>query len=509
MEYLLAALVGIALGVFAAWRLSRRSEEEISAARKQAVEEMSHARQDAQEKIRAEIEALKARSNEDLEARAREFKKREGRLLKREEGLEGRETQLSRREAQLNRREKDLQRREKKVLRQEEEVAEELESAQARLRETARLTPDEARAVILDEVRDQVRRESFEEIRRVERAAKEIAEERARMVICAALQRYASEHVADRTVSLVPLASEDMKGRIIGREGRNIRAIEMSTGCDLIIDDTPEAIGVSSFNPVRREVARLALQRLLTDGRIHPARIEEVVARTRTEMEQILRKRGEEAALSLEVSQLHPEILKALGRLHLTTAFAQNVLQHSLEVGTLAGLIAAELGQNVRQARRAGLLHDIGKAVDHEAEGHHAEVGAAFCRKYGEKKSVVNAISAHEDPEQQDTVLAQIVGAANALSANRPGARRDTLASYIKRLEDLEALVAGMEGVSECFAVQAGEEIRVMVDPERVSDREAEILSRDVAHRIEIAGNYSGQIRVAVLRTTRAIQHAR
>ncbi|HXC92678.1 MAG TPA: ribonuclease Y, partial [Geobacteraceae bacterium] len=346
-------------------------------------------------------------------------------------------------------------------------------------------------------------------IKLIEEEAKETADKKSKEIISLAIQRYAGEYVAERTVSVVPLPSDEMKGRIIGREGRNIRALEAATGIDLIIDDTPEAVILSGFNPVRREVARIALEKLITDGRIHPGRIEDVVHKAEEEVEQAIKDAGEQAAFDLGVHGIHPEILRLIGRLRYRTSYSQNVYQHSLEVAFLCGIMAAELGINVKQAKRAGLLHDLGKAVDHEVEGSHAVIGAELARKYGESPKIVHAIMAHHEDEKPNSVLAVLVQAADALSGARPGARREMMETYVKRLEDLEKISTSFAGVTNAFAIQAGREIRVMVSSEEVTDETAVILAKDIAKKIEADMTYPGQIKVNVIRETRAIEYAR
>jgi ribonuclease Y len=336
-----------------------------------------------------------------------------------------------------------------------------------------------------------------------------MADRKAKMIMALAIQRYAGDYVAEKTVSVVQLPSDEMKGRIIGREGRNIRAIEAATGVDLIIDDTPEAVVISGFNPVRREVARISLERLIADGRIHPARIEELVEKAQTEVDEEIRQAGEQATFDVGVHGIHPEIIKLLGMLKFRTSYGQNVLQHSIEVSFLCGMMAAELGINVKQAKRAGLLHDIGKAVSHELEGSHAVNGGDLARKYGESPKIVHAIAAHHEDEKPDTVLAILVQAADALSGARPGARRETLETYVKRLRDLEQIGTSFAGVTGCFAIQAGREIRVMVSSDEVSDAHSHVLAKDIALKIEQEMTYPGQIRVNVIRETRAVEYAK
>ncbi|MEZ4473016.1 MAG: ribonuclease Y [bacterium] len=508
IEYVVAAVVGLVLGALGARLMARGDAAAVDRLRREADEAVERARIEAETTARKEAEALRDAARAEVEERRKALEKQEERVRKREELAESREADFSRQDGQLARREKDLARQERRLQRQEEEMGQTLAEAQQRIEAASGLSREEARALLMDELREDARRQSVDRIRAIEEEARRLADERARMIVGAAIQRYASEHVTERTVSTVPLPNDDLKGRIIGKEGRNIRAFESATGCDLIVDDTPGAVVVSGFNPVRREVARVALLRLVADGRIHPTRIEEVVERARSEVDAIVRKHGEEAALELEVSGLHPELIKALGRLAFVTGFAQNVLRHSIEVGFLAGAMAAELGLDVKQARRAGLLHDVGKAVDHEAEGSTVEVGAALCRKHGESKAIVQAIAEHMEAGP-NSVLGQLIAAANRLSADRPGARREALAGHIKRLEALEKLVGSFDGVERCFVIQAGQEVSVIVDNARVSDRDAELLARDAAQRISEEHGDLGQVRVTVIRQTRAVHYAR
>lgn len=513
MEYAIGAVIGVILGAVVGLVVARKGREEtersLEEGQRSAEAEAERLRKEAEIAGREKAVALTAEAEAEAAKRRQELTSREERLHKKEEALDKRADQFSRKDNQISKREKELARREKRVDRQEDDLEKTLGEARRQLERVAGMSQEEARQKLVDEVREEARQQSIEEVIAVETEARKLAEDRARMVVSAAIQRYAGEHVSDRTVTVVTLPSDEMKGRIIGREGRNIRAFESATGCDLIIDDTPEAVVVSGFNPVRREIAKMALEKLLADGRIHPTRIEEVVSKTTSEMEQVVRKHGEKATLELEVSNLHPVLVKHLGQLHFRQTFAQNVLRHSVEVGFLAGAIAAELGLNEKQARRAGLLHDIGKAVEQEVEGPHALVGAALCKKHGEAKAVVHAVAAHHENEQPRSVLAHIVSAANALSAGRPGARLETLASYIKRLDDLEALVQEFKGVERCFAIQSGREVRVLVENAEVSDREAQLLCRDIARRIEDELTYPGDIKITVIRETRAVQYAR
>jgi len=506
-----AAIAGLAIGGGAAFFLGRRGHdpEELEQIKAEADAKARAARDEAEASAAAEIAAMTERVESELADTRSDQKSRENKLRKEEDELEQRTEHLRHQEKSLTRREKDLGRREKKLDNREQTLGSLADEHKERLESIASLSQEEARDVLMDEVRESAMKASIDKIRTIEQEAKSVAQERARMIIASAIQRYASEHVGDRTVSAVRLPSEDMKGRIIGREGRNIRAFESASGCDVVIDESPDTVMVSSFNPVRREVARLALGKLLEDGRIHPARIEEVVARTRKEVDQIVRKKGEAAALEVEIAGLHPEIVKALGRLHFVNSFAQNVLRHSIEVATLAGMMADELGLKRKQAVRAGLLHDIGKGVEHEAEGNTSEVGAALCRKHGESKVVIHTIGALHEEAKQTSALSQIVSAAKKLSASRPGARRESLAAYIKRLEDLEEFVNDFDGVERCYAIQSGSEVRVMVDNARMSDRDADLLSREIARRIGSELSVQGDIKVTVIRSVRAIQYAR
>ena len=512
IDYVIGAVVGVLLGAVIGLLIGRRSgasEAELERIRREADAEVERAKKEAEIAAREEAVRLTAEAELDASRTRQEMSKREQRLLTKDEANEKHAAQLSKQDSQINRREKDLVRREARVAKQEADQERMLSEARRQLERAAGLSPNEALEQLVDEVREEARTQSIEQVQTIEAEARQLAEERARMIVASAIQRYASGHVAERTVSVVTLPSDEMKGRIIGREGRNIRAFEAASGCDLIVDDTPEAVVVSGFNPLRREIARIALEKLMADGRIHPSRIEEVVARVSQEMEQTVRQRGEAATFELEVAGLNPELVKALGRLHYRTSFAQNVLQHSIEVGFLTGVMAAELGMKEKQARRAGLLHDIGKSVEHEVEGPHAIVGAALCKKHGESKVIVNAVAAHHEDERARSVLAHLVAAANALSASRPGARREALASYIKRLEDLETLARQFKGVHRCYAIQAGQEIRVLVENAKLSDRDAGMLSREIAKKIEAELTYPGQIRVTVIRETRAVQFAR
>jgi ribonuclease Y len=467
----------------------------------------------------AEVEAkesiLKAREKAETEARraseqaARQLREQEERQAKREQVIREKEDLLASRELDQTRREKTLQTREQQSVAHEAKAVELVEAQKAKLEQVAGMTGDEARNILIEQYKDEARRAAATDAKIIEDQAREEAEKRAKRVVGIAIQRYAGDHVQERSVTSVHLPNDELKGRIIGREGRNIRALQEATGVDFIVDDTPETIVVSSFDPIRREVARIALDKLILDGRIHPTRIEEVVAKAQEEVERAMREAAEQAMLELSVTRVHPEIVKLLGRLRYRYSYAQNVLRHSVEAGFIAGLMAGELGLNVRQARRAGLLHDIGKAVSHEQEGGHAVIGGQLARKYGEDEVVANAIAAHHDDEPCRSVVGHLVAAADTLSGARPGARREMLESYVRRLEDLERLSTSFKGVERAYAIQAGREVRVLVEPSEVSDAESALLAREISRKIEENLSYPGQIRVTVVRETRAIDYAK
>ena len=452
---------------------------------------------------------MKAACDKELAEKKREQKKQEERLNQKEEHYERRAEQLAQREAAVARQEADLVKAEKKSLALAEELALlEAERIKA-LEKAAALTADEAKELLMQNMTEAARHEGAKLIRLVETETRETADKKSKEILALAVKRYAGDYVAEHTISVVPLPNDEMKGRIIGREGRNIRAIEAATGVDLIIDDTPEAVILSGFSPLRREIARQSLERLIADGRIHPARIEEIVAKVTEEMEQALKEAGEQAAFDVGVHGMHPELVKTLGKLKYRTSYAQNVLQHSLEVAFLCGVMAAELGQNVKQAKRAGLLHDLGKAVDHEVEGPHGLIGAELAKRYGEAPAVVQAISAHHEDVPPETVLDVLVQAADTLSGARPGARREMLETYVKRLGDLERIASSFSGVSKTYAIQAGREVRIIVNSEQISDDSATILVGDICRKVEKEMTYPGQIKVTVIRETRAVGFAK
>jgi ribonuclease Y len=479
-------------------RLLEAAKAEAESLKRQAVLEAKELAQ----KARADVDA-------ELKARQGDLEKRGGELGERERELDPRERATAQQLEEVARATKQLGGREAAAEAAARAAAQQGTEARARLERIAGLSQAEAKAELVAEVRDEARRQVADEVKKIEDAARAEADEKSKMIISAAIQRYAGEYVAERTVATVPLPSDDMKGRIIGREGRNIRALEAATGIDLIIDDTPEAVVISCFNPVRREIARLALTRLIADGRIHPSRIEEMVEKATQEVEGQCKEAGEQAAFDLGLGRLHPELVRLLGKLKLRSSGAQNLLQHSIEVGFIAGAMAAELNLPVKTARRAGLLHDIGKAIDQEVEGSHAVIGASVARKLGEPPRVCHAIEAHHGDVPPTDVMDHLVDAANVLSAQRPGARREMLESYVQRLADLERIATSFAGVERAFAIQAGREVRVIVENSRVTDQQARALSKDIARRVEAELTYPGQVKVAVIRETRATDYAK
>ena len=517
---LITAILGFIVGgaVFFIWGVTRQRKDAVNleAARAQA-EEISKEAQTRSELVikEAELKAedtivgAKADAEREIRDRRREILAIEQKLEAREETFEKRQEAFERREGDLNRRDQSLRSREKSLTDKEEVLQAHIDEARTKLEAVAGLTRDEAKRSLMDEMIGQARTDAAKHIRIVEEEAREEADRRAKRVVAIAIERLAGEFVAERTVSVIALPNDEMKGRIIGREGRNIRAIEAATGVDIIIDDTPEAVVISCFNPIRREIARVALQQLISDGRIHPGRIEEVVRKAEQQVEESIREAGQRAIIEVGVHGIHPELVKLLGMLKYRYSYAQNVLTHSIEAAFICGAMAAELGLNEKQARRAALLHDVGKALTHEVEGSHALIGGEIARKYGESAKIVNAIAAHHEEVKAETILAPLVDAADALSGARPGARREVLESYVKRLEDLETIAKSFKGVEKCFAVQAGREMRVIVEPTQVSDEDTSMLARDVARKIETDMTYPGQIRVTVIRETRATELAK
>ena len=480
----------------------RQELEEEARARAEALEKEAGRRlAEAEERLKAEREELKA-ERERLKEEREELRREAERLSKRGEALDARALKLDALEEALSKREEVLKAKEAGLLEREKEI-------EQRLYQVAGLSPEEARRLILERLDRELEEEKAARVRAALERARIEARREAQKIVAQAMQRQASETAAQLAVSVVPIPSDAMKGRIIGREGRNIRTFEALTGVDLIIDDTPEAVLLSSFNPVRREIARMALEELLKDGRIHPSRIEEVVEKAKQEMKTFIYERGEEAALEAGVVGLKPGLIQLLGRLHFRSSYGQNVLKHSVQVAHLTGIMAAELGLDAGLARRAGLLHDIGKSVDREVEGSHVEIGIALARRFGEPPEVIDAIARHHDPEDAETVYAVLVAAADALSAARPGARRESLEEYLQRLEALERIALSFPGVETAFAVQAGREVRVIVKPDKITDAKATLLAREIANRIEREMNYPGQVQVTVVRETRAVEYAR
>ena len=520
MTYLVMALVTIGLVVGLAWLVDylrrQQAEGQVRATQEAADRVLSEARSEA-EAIRREAELQgkesiiesKAAFDQEVKEQGREILETEKRLTARGETLDRRTEQMDRRDAEAKRREQSVKDREQTLAQQQTELEQVVESARNQLEQTAGLTRDEARKQLVQAMVDEARHEAAKRIRLVEQEAREDADRQAKKIVSIAIERLAGEFVAERTVSVVHLPSDDLKGRIIGREGRNIRALEAATGVDLIIDDTPEAVVISCFNPIRREIAKRSLERLISDGRIHPGRIEEVVRKAEESVEESVREAGQKAILEVGIHGVHPELVKLIGMLQYRYSYAQNVLMHSIEAAFICGAMAAELGLNEKQARRAALLHDIGKALTHEVEGSHAIIGADIARKYGESAKVVNAIAAHHEEVKAETILAPLVDAADALSGARPGARREMLESYVRRLEDLERISASFKGVEKCFAVQAGREIRIIVQPSVIGDDQASMLAHEVARKIESEMTYPGQIKVTVIREIRTSEFAR
>lgn len=461
--------------------------------------------------VQAKDIALQAKNEFEQEIKLRriELQNAEKRLAQKEASIDKKIDLLDKKEEELSKKEKELISKQTAIDAKIKELDSLLIKEKETLEKISGLTSDEAKKMLMQMMEDEARYEAIKICKKIEEDARDNADKKAKEIIATAIQRYAGEYVGENTVSVVALPNEEMKGRIIGREGRNIRALEAATGVDIIIDDTPEAVILSCFNPIRREVARIAIERLITDGRIHPARIEEIVTKVAEEMELKIKEAGEQAVFDLGIHNVHPEIVKLIGRLKFRSSYAQNVYQHSLEVAFICGIIASELRLNVKMAKRAGLLHDIGKAVDHEVEGSHAFIGADLAKKYGESDEIVHAIMAHHEDVETVSVLDVIVQAADALSGARPGARREMLETYVKRLEELERIANSFNGVEKSYAIQAGREIRIVVSSEKVTDEEIYMLSKDIAKKIETDLSYPGQIKVVVIRETRAVEYAR
>ena len=485
------------------------AEAKLGSAEAEAKSILEEAQKNARSKAREitleakeENQKLRSAFEAEMKDRRKEISIQEKRINQKEENLDKKSDVLEKKEQAVNQKMKDYERKTQEI--------EELKGKQlAELERISGMSQQEAKDLLIRDLADEARHEAAVMVKEIEQEAKEEAEKRAKNIVASSIQKVAADHVAEATVSVVSLPADEMKGRIIGREGRNIRALETLTGVDLIIDDTPEAVILSSFDPVRREIARIALEKLIVDGRIHPARIEELVEKSKKEVEQRIKEEGEAASLETGVHGLHPEIIKLLGRLHYRTSYGQNVLKHSIEVAHLAGVMAGELGVDIALAKRAGLLHDIGKAVDHEIEGSHVTIGADIAKKYKENDIVIHAIMAHHGDVEANTIIAQLVQAADAISAARPGARRENIETYIKRLEKLEEIANGFKGVEKSYAIQAGREVRIMVKPEVVSDTSMLIVAKDIVKKIEAELEYPGQIKVSLIRETRAVDFAK
>ena len=510
MSSVIAAVIFAVVGVFVGYKCRvGKNSKTIAEAETEATQIINDAIKSAEAKKREALFEAKEEIHKERTEYEQEVKERRAELSKQERRLQQKEENLDRKNDTLDKRNETL----RKKLADAEATQAEIESLKQSQVETLErisgYTVEEAKNMLVSQVESEVTHEMAMKVKEIEDRAKDEADSVAREIIATAIQRCAADHTSEVTVSVVPLANDEMKGRIIGREGRNIRTFENLTGCDLIIDDTPEAITISSFDPVRREVARIALEKLIADGRIHPAHIEEMVAKAQKEVNATIKAEGERATFETNIHGLHPEIIKLLGRMKYRTSYGQNVLNHSIEVSHISGLIAAELGVDVATAKRAGLLHDIGKSIDHEVEGSHVTIGAEIARKYKESPDVIHAIEAHHNDVEPRTIVACLVQAADAISAARPGARRENLENYIKRLEQLEKITNSFPGIANSYAIQAGREIRVMVDPEKVNEDSMILLARDIAKKIEAELTYPGQIKVNVLRETKAVDYAK
>ncbi|WP_174523421.1 ribonuclease Y [Neobacillus drentensis] len=513
ISILLGLIVGAVVGYFVHKSIA---EAKVAGAKNAAEQILEDAKRDADSlkkeallEAKDEIHKLRTEAEREVRERRNEMQKQENRLLQREENLDRKEETLNKRENLLEKKDDSLNQRQQHIEEMESKVDELVRKQQTELERISSLTREEAKTIIIDRMEQELTHDTAIMIKESENRAKEEADKKAKEILSLAIQRCAADHVAETTVSVVNLPNDEMKGRIIGREGRNIRTLETLTGIDLIIDDTPEAVILSGFDPIRRETARLALEKLVQDGRIHPARIEEMVEKSRREVDEYIREVGEQTTFEVGVHGLHPDLIKILGRLKFRTSYGQNVLKHSVEVAQLSGLLAAELGQDETLARRAGLLHDIGKAIDHEVEGSHVEIGVELATKYKEHPVVINSIASHHGDTEATSIIAVLVAAADALSAARPGARSETLENYIRRLEKLEEISESYEGVEKSFAIQAGREVRIIVRPDSVDDLAAHRLARDIRKRIEEELDYPGHIKVTVIRETRAVEYAK
>ena len=514
---ILVVIGSIALGVLLGYLLrqrlfkNRQASSEMLSARivDEAKKESETIKKEAVIQAKENLLKVKAEFEKDTRERKSELENLEKKIRSKEENLDKRIDQLSQKEANFENRDKSLVNKESAFNEKQEKLHRMIEEQKRKLEEIAGISSEEAKNFLIQSMETEAKRDAAVLVRKIEEEAKRTADKQSREIIAYSIQRYAGDFVAENTVSVVNLPSDEMKGRIIGREGRNIRAIEAATGIDLIVDDTPEAVVLSSFDPIRREVARISLERLISDGRIHPGRIEDIVKKVRTEVDTIIRETGERTSFDVGVHDIHPEIINLLGSLKFRKSFSQNVLQHSIEVAHLTGMMAAELKMNVKEAKRAGLLHDIGKAIDHEVEGTHAAIGADYAKRFGESPRIVQAIATHHDDGRTNTLLGVLVQAADTLSAARPGARREMLETYVKRLEELEAIANSFNGVDKCYAIQAGREIRILVENEKISDNDAVMLCRDIIKKIEKDLTYPGQIKVTVIRETRVSDYAR
>ncbi len=503
---IVAALVSFKFGIS---HRKKVAEAEIGSAEEKAKKIVQDAQKAAEGKKREALVEAKEEIHKNRVEYEKEVRERRNEISRQERRIQQKEETLDKKTEALEQKEEQLQKKNRELDAQKEEVKKLKETQIELLEKISGLTAEEAKEYLLKNIESEVRHETAMMIKEIEGQAKEEADKRAKNILGLAIQKCAADHVAETTVSVVPLPSEDMKGRIIGREGRNIRTLETLTGIDLIIDDTPEAVILSGFDPIRREIARVALEKLIVDGRIHPARIEEMVERAKKEVEATIKQEGEQATFETGVHGLHPEIIKLLGKLHFRTSYGQNVLKHAIEVSHLSGLLAGELGGDIMLAKRAGLLHDLGKAVDHETEGTHVTIGVDLAKKYKENQEIIHAIHAHHGDIEATTLVASIVQAADAISAARPGARRENIETYIKRLEKLEEIADSFKGVDKSYAIQAGREIRIMVKPEAINDDDAIIMARDIVKRIESELQYPGQIKVNVIRETRAVDYAK
>lgn len=503
-------IVGLAVGVLIGYIFRKNVGEKAIGSAEQKAKNLILDAESRSETIRKEIELeAKEEAHRVKQEADKEVRERRNEVLRQERKISQKEESVTKLLESAERKEEKIAKHEKQIAQKNAELDKAMDRQKEELERISGLTADEAKNILLESIEKDCRHEASQMIKDIEIKAKDEADERAKEIITGAIQRCAADHVAETTLSVVNLPNDDMKGRIIGREGRNIRAIETLTGVDLIIDDTPEAVIVSGFDPVRREVARIALEKLIVDGRIHPAKIEEMVEKAKKEVAHTIKQEGEEATFEVGIHNLHPELVKLLGRLHFRTSYGQNVLKHSIEVSHLAGLMAGELGLNVKLAKRAGLLHDIGKALDHEYEGTHVDIGIQILRKYKESEDVINAMASHHGDYEPKSMEAVLIAAADALSAARPGARRETLDVYIKRLEKLEEIANTMPGVDTSYAIQAGREIRIIVKPEQVKDDDMALLAREVSKKIESELEYPGQIKVNVVRETKAVDYAR